>query len=117
MSIDPIVGSLSTSWYDVDELIATLQAWGVSYLVGLEPTVPSTPSATDQQSVVAFLQRLAQCDEYPRVRDAIISLLLLHPELAGAVHSAPLREAISLHLTNSPVHSVENSPDRTDGLI
>jgi Nucleotidyltransferase of unknown function (DUF6036) len=92
MSMDPIVGSVSTSWYDVDEFIATLRAWGISYLVGLEPTVHSTQLATDRQSVVAFLQRLAQCDEYPRVRDAIISLLLLHPELADAVQSA-LRES------------------------
>src|ERR1017187_10102049 len=91
--MDPIVGSVSTSWHDVDELIATLQAWGVSYLVGLEPTARSTQLATDQQPVVAFLQRLAQCDEYPRVRDAIISLLLLHPELADAVQSA-LRDSI-----------------------
>ena len=90
--MDPIVGSVSTSWDDVDELIATLQAWGVSYLVGLEPTVHFTQLATDQRAVVTFLQRLARCDEYPRVRDAIISLLLLHPELADAVQSA-LRES------------------------
>ncbi len=90
--MDPIVDSVSTSWQDVDELIATLRAWGVSYLVGLEPAAHSTKLATDQQSVVTLLQRLAQCDEYPRVRDAIISLLLLHTELTNAVQQA-LRES------------------------
>lgn len=90
--MDPIVGSISTSWQDVDELIATLRVWGVSYLVGLESAAHSTKLATDQQSVVTLLQRLAQCDEYPRVRDAIISLLLLHPELADAIQQA-LRES------------------------
>ena len=90
--MDPIVGSVSTSWQDVDELIATLRGWGISYLVGLEPVAHSPKIATDRLSVVGFLQRLAQCDEYPRVRDAIISLLLLHPKLADAVQQA-LRES------------------------
>ena len=90
--MDPIVSSASTTWQDVDELIATLRAWGVSYLVGLEPATHSPKLATNQQSVVTLLQRLAQCDEYPRVRDAIISLLLLHPELTNTVLQA-LRES------------------------
>lgn len=88
--MDPIAGSVSTTWQDVDELIATLRAWGVSYLVGLEPIAHSPKLATDRLSVGEFLQRLAQCDEYPRVRDAIISLLLLHPELADAVQQTLL---------------------------
>jgi hypothetical protein len=92
--MDPIIGSVSTSWQDVDELIATLRAWGVSYLVGLEAAAHSPKLVTDQQSIITLLQRLAQCDEYPRVRDAIISLLLLHPELADAVQQA-LRESTS----------------------
>jgi hypothetical protein len=37
--------------------------------------------------VVELIKRLAQC-EYPRVRDASISLFLLHPELADAVLKA-----------------------------
>ena len=93
--MDPIVGSVSTSWHDVDELIVSLRAWGISYLVGLEPAVHSTRLAriaADKPSVVMFLQRLAQCDEYPRVRDAIISLLLFHAEFADAVQQA-LRES------------------------
>ncbi|MEO8971408.1 MAG: DUF6036 family nucleotidyltransferase [Ktedonobacteraceae bacterium] len=90
--MDPIVGSVSTSWQDIDELIAILRAWGVSYLVGLEPAAHTPELVIDRQSVGTLLQRLAQCDEYPRVRDAIISLLLLHPELANAVQQA-LRES------------------------
>ena len=43
--------------------------------------------ASDQQTAVRLIQRLAQC-EYPRVRDASISLFLLHPELAPAVLEA-----------------------------
>jgi len=43
--------------------------------------------ASDQQTAVRLIQRLAQC-EYPRVRDARIALFLLHPELAPAVLEA-----------------------------
>ena len=41
----------------------------------------------NQRSAVTLIKRLAQC-KYPRVRDASISLFLLHPELAGAVLEA-----------------------------
>ncbi len=88
--MDTTAGRVSISSSEVDELIALLRAWGVHYLVGLEPADQS--SKVDQQSPVVLLQRLARCEEHPRVRDAIISLLLLHPELAGAVQQA-LRES------------------------
>lgn len=66
-----------------DRLIRILHAWGVSYLVssssprGRMPTLPP----------VQLIKALAQC-EYPRIRDASISLYLLHPELADAISEA-----------------------------
>ena len=90
--MDPIAGTSTTSWYEVDELIATLRAWGIQYLVGLDRSVHSSSHAKDQQSAVLLIQRLAQCHDYPQVRDALISLLLLRPELVGALQQA-LRES------------------------
>ena len=80
--------NLPDSWNEVDKLIGLLRAWGVSYLVGLDHGDSPSKIERDQQSAVALIQRLAQCDEYPRVRDAGISLFLLHPELADAVLQA-----------------------------
>lgn len=82
------VDSSMTCWYEVDELISMLRAWGVGYLVGLDHPVDFSSIKSDQKATVALIQCLAQCDEYPRVRDATISLLLLHPELADAVQQA-----------------------------
>src|SRR5438552_11434542 len=82
------LGNLPDSWNEIDELIGLLRAWGISYLVGLDHGNRPSRIERDQQSVVALIQRLAQCDEYPRVRDASISLFLLHPELADAVLQA-----------------------------
>jgi len=76
------------SWHEVDQLISILRTWGISYLVGLDHTINPANAEMDQISPVALIQRLAQCDEYPRVRDASISLLLLHPELSDAVLEA-----------------------------
>jgi len=87
-------GQVSTSWYEVDELITMLRAWGIEYLVGLEPAGHSPTIGKDALPPALLLQRLAQCDDYPRVRDAIISLLLLHPELAEVVQQA-LHESAS----------------------
>lgn len=89
-------GQISTSWYEVDELITMLRAWGIEYLVGLEPVAHAPRIEKDSLPPIVFLQRLAQCDDYPRVRDAIISLLLLHPELAEAVQQA-------IHESDPPV--------------
>lgn len=82
------LNNLQDSWNEVDELISILRAWGISYLVGLDHSANASKITKDQQSAVALIQRLAQCDEYPRVRDASISLFLLHPELADAVLQA-----------------------------
>lgn len=66
-----------------DRLISELHAWGINYLMaGSHPI-----SAAGHMSPVELVKRLAQC-EYPRVRDASISLYLLHPELADTVLEA-----------------------------
>ncbi len=82
------LSNIADSWYEVDQLISILRTWGVGYLVGLDHSISPSKIDTDQQSAVKLIQRLAQCDEYPRVRDATISLFLLHPELADAVLQA-----------------------------
>lgn len=82
------LNNLLDSWYEVDQLISILRTWGISYLVGLSHTINPANAETDQISPVALIQHLVQCDEYPRVRDASISLLLLHPELSDAVLEA-----------------------------
>ncbi len=76
-----------SSWEEADQLISILRRWGIGYLVGENHPVNSCDMATDQHSAVALVKRLARC-EYPRVRDASISLFLLHPELAPAVRQA-----------------------------
>ena len=80
--------NLPDSWNEVDKLIGILRAWGISYLVGLDHSASPSTIDRDQQSLVVLIQRLAQYDDYPRVRDASISLFLLHPELADAVLQA-----------------------------
>lgn len=82
------LSNLPDSWKEVDQLISSLHDWGVTYLVGLEHTANPTSSQQEQISPVAFIQRLAQCDDFPRVRDASISLFLLHPELADSIVEA-----------------------------
>ncbi len=66
-----------------DRLINVLHAWGINYLMGGSDSI----SPVDRMPAVELVKRLAQC-EYPRVRDASISLFLLHPELADAVLEA-----------------------------
>jgi hypothetical protein len=66
-----------------DQLIGELHAWGIHYLVGGSPPV----QAKAHLPAVELIKRLAQC-EYPRVRDASISLFLLHPELADSIQKA-----------------------------
>jgi hypothetical protein len=79
--------SLPDSWNEVDQLISLLRFWGINYLVGLDHTASPSNLQTETSPVV-LIQRLARCDEYPRVRDASISLFLLHPELADSVLEA-----------------------------
>lgn len=88
----PISQAEVDSWHEVDQLIRLLRAWGIDYLVGLDQTESLSGVEKDQKAGVRLIQRLAQCKEYPRVRDASISLFLLHPELADAVLEA-LRES------------------------
>ena len=76
-----------SSWEEADRLISILRGWGIGYLVGENHPVNSCDVATDQRSTVALVKRLAGC-AYPRVRDASISLFLLHPELAPVVLEA-----------------------------
>lgn len=61
------------SWNEVDQLIGQLNAWGITYLVGLDHSTASSEPYTQQLSPVTLIRRLAQCNEYPRVRDALIS--------------------------------------------
>src|SRR6185312_1739059 len=65
-----------------DGLIGILHIWGIDYLMG-----NSQVSSSSRISDVELVKCLAQC-ESPRVRDASISLFLLHPELANAVLEA-----------------------------
>jgi hypothetical protein len=79
--------SLPDSWNEVDQLISLLRSWGINYLVGLDHTASPSNLQTETSPVV-LIQCLARCDGYPRVRDASISLFLLHPELADSVLEA-----------------------------
>src|SRR5947209_3187054 len=76
------------SWNEVDQLISQLHAWGIHYLVGLDHTTAASKPQTQRISPIALIHRLAQCNDYSRVRDASISLFLLHPELADSVLEA-----------------------------
>src|SRR5260370_34974540 len=82
------LNNLLDSWHEVDQLISILRTWGISYLAGLDHTINPANAEMNQISPVALIQRLAQCVEYPRVRDAGIALLLLHPALSEAVLGA-----------------------------
>src|SRR6185437_1020442 len=67
-------------------LIALLRAWGISYLTGGLPALPPAEGLAPA-AAPAFLLRLTRCPN-ARVRDAIISLVLLHPELVEAIKNA-----------------------------
>ncbi len=75
------------SWNEADQLISILRRWGITYLVGEGTPIYPSDVATNRAVAVRLIKRLAQC-EYPRVRDATISLFLLHPELADAALEA-----------------------------
>lgn len=88
-TMNTTLSNLPHSWNEIDQLISQLRSWGITYLVGLDH---ESNSSTLQQrkpiSPVTLIRRLAACDEDPRVRDASISLFLLHPELADSVLKA-----------------------------
>jgi hypothetical protein len=71
----------NTPWEETDLLIRVLRCWGIKYLVG--DTTLHIDDDKQQLTTVDLVKRLARCS-YPRVRDATISLFLLHPELAPA---------------------------------
>jgi hypothetical protein len=66
-----------------ERLISELHAWGINYLAGSSHSI----DAKNRLPAVELVKRLAQC-QFPRVRDASISLFLLHPDLADAVVEA-----------------------------
>ncbi len=68
-----------TSEAELTSLVAVLRGWGLEYLTGTRPRQPVPTISPDR-----LLQRLAQASE-PRIRDATIALLLLHPELAEII--------------------------------
>ncbi len=71
---------------EADLLISALHAWGIDYLIASSQHA-SMKRAASRLAPVELIKRLAQC-ELPRVRDASISLFLLHPELADAALEA-----------------------------
>lgn len=74
------------SWKVADELISNLRQWGIMYLVGLEHDTAMVE--THYLSPVDLIRQLASIHEHARIRDASISLFLLHPELSEAIVQA-----------------------------
>ena len=79
--------SVSTQDEDPALLIKALRSWGIGYLMGSTGDDISSKRPAKRMPAVELVKRLAQC-KYPRVRDASISLFLLHPELADAALEA-----------------------------
>lgn len=74
----------------IPELLSALHARGITYLLGAQPT--STDTTMRALSDAELLAALAASQE-PRIADALISLLLLHPELAAFLPwETPTRE-------------------------
>jgi hypothetical protein len=89
--------SFSAIEYDeqeIERLVALLRLWGITYLNGGDDTLLSGEQhVMNTTTGVSLIEKLARCED-ARVRDACISLLLLHPELASAAlevlqHSEP----------------------------
>ena len=72
-----------TSDEDPTRLIKELHSWGINYLMA----GPFATRMKKRMPAIDLLKSLAQC-QYPRVRDANISLFLLHPELADVILKA-----------------------------
>lgn len=76
-----LIPNLASTGNDAEAmLIDRLHCWGICYLSGGTGQSGELKKITDQ----AFLCQLATCQN-TRVRDALISLLLLHPELASSL--------------------------------
>ena len=78
------LNNLPDAWKKIDQLISLLRSCEVTYLVGLDHSASPSHLQIEQISPVELIRRLAQCDEYPRVRDASIALFLLHHGYAQA---------------------------------
>ena len=67
------------------QLVDALRAWDVAYLtLGRRTEQVAQDGAPKRPSATTLIRALARADE-PRVRDALIGLLLLHPEIAADV--------------------------------
>ena len=78
--------SVSTQDEDPGRLIKALRSWGIEYL--MDSGIAGLPNKTAKRMpATELVKRLAQC-KYPRVRDASISLFLLHSELADGIFEA-----------------------------
>lgn len=67
------------------QLVDALRAWDVAYLtLGRRTKQAAQDETTKRPSATTLMRALARSDE-PRVRDALIGLLLLHPEIAADV--------------------------------
>lgn len=71
---------------ETDLLVSALHLWGIDYLIANSQNA-ALKRAARRLAPVELIKRLARC-ELPRVRDASISLFLLHPELADAALEA-----------------------------
>jgi hypothetical protein len=70
--------------WTTSQLVEALRAWDINYLTvsqGIEQA-PAADRKTKRPPIEQLLPALARSNE-PRVRDALIGLLLLHPEIAG----------------------------------
>jgi hypothetical protein len=76
---------------DVPRLLAELRARGIHYLSGERDPALEAEVAAQPLPARELLLALAGCQE-PRVRDAVIALLVLHPALASAIPAAILRQ-------------------------
>jgi len=69
---------------ELEMLTNQLHLWGINYLTGSNVTTLSThQKATTHDAAVLLIQRLVCCKD-ARIRDACVSLLLLHPDLADS---------------------------------
>ena len=78
--------STENIWEEADNLIDLLRQWGINYL--MSSTHSSKLVLKEQFAPVDLVKCLAQQNNNTRIRDASISLFLLHPELCAAVLEA-----------------------------
>ncbi|GAC1464057.1 MAG: hypothetical protein PVS3B3_23180 [Ktedonobacteraceae bacterium] len=76
-----------------DTLIGLLRAWGVEYLMTIERI---SPIPKNTLAPIEIIKYLAQQNDNPRIRDASISLFLLHPELADTILKAIKTSALEI---------------------